>query len=81
MLSALKDQFSSKIEIVDEVAQKRSSKEGVLLLGSHHWLEQLGTLAEKNIYVTPMSIEQEQSIPIGLSFVIHPCYIMGNGQI
>lgn len=81
MLSALKDQFSSEIEFVDEVPQKRSNKEGVLLLGSHHWLEQLGTLPEKNIYVTPMSIEQGQSIPIGLSFVIHPRYIMGNGQI
>lgn len=78
LLSALKDQFSSEIEFVDEVPQKRSSKEGVLLLGSHHWLEQLGTLPEKNIYVTPMSIEQGQSIPIGLSFCDTPA--LYNGQ-
>lgn len=48
------------------------------MLGSQHWLEQLGTLPEKNIYVTPMSIEQGQSIPIGLSFCDTPA--LYNGQ-
>jgi hypothetical protein len=41
-------------------------------------LGQLGTLPEKNIYVTPMSIEQGQSIPIGLSFCDTPA--LYNGQ-
>ena len=41
-------------------------------------MEQLGTLPEKNIYVTPMSIEHGQSIPIGLSFCDTPA--LYNGQ-
>ena len=48
------------------------------MLGSQHWLEQLGSLAEKNIYATPLSIEQGQSIPLGLSFCDVPA--LYNGQ-
>lgn len=67
-LVALMAEFGSDIAMVNQLPKKLSRKEGVLLLGDHQWMEQLGALPEKNIYATPLSIEQGQSIPLGLSF-------------
>lgn len=41
-------------------------------------MEQLGSLPEKNIYATPISIEQGKTIPLGLSFCDTPA--LYNGQ-
>ncbi|WHP06907.1 penicillin-binding protein activator [Acinetobacter corruptisaponis] len=77
-LVALVAEFGSDIEMVNQLPKKLSRKEGVLLLGDHQWMEQLGSLPEKNIYATPLSIEQGQPIPIGLSFCDVPA--LYNGQ-
>ena len=77
-LVALMAEFGSDIAMVNQLPKKLSRKEGVLLLGDHQWMEQLGSLPEKNIYATPLSIEQGQSIPLGLSFCDVPA--LYNGQ-
>ena len=75
---ALMAEFGSDIEMVNQLPKKLSRKEGALLLGDHQWMEQLGSLPEKNIYATPLSIEQGQFIPLGLSFCDLPA--LYNGQ-
>ena len=76
--AALMAEFGSDIEMVNQLPKKLSRKEGALLLGDHQWMEQLGPLPEKNIYATPLSIEQGQFIPLGLSFCDVPA--LYNGQ-
>lgn len=78
LLMSLASEFGSGLHFVNELPKKISSKEGLLLLGSHQWLEQLGSLPEKNIYATPISIEQGKTIPLGLSFCDTPA--LYNGQ-
>lgn len=65
---SLMSEFGTGIELVQEMPKKLSKKEGLLLLGSNQWVNQLNPLPEKNIYATPLSIEQGQPIPMGLSF-------------
>lgn len=78
LMMALVTNFGADIEFINEPPKKLSRKEGLLLLGDHQWVEQLGALPEKNIYATPLSIEQGQPIPIGLSFCDTPA--LYNGQ-
>lgn len=78
LLMSLASEFGSGLHFVNELPKKISNKEGLLLLGSHQWLEQLGSLPEKNIYATPISIEQGKTIPLGLSFCDTPA--LYNGQ-
>jgi outer membrane PBP1 activator LpoA protein len=78
LLMSLASEFGSGLHFVNELPKKISNKEGLLLLGSHQWLEQLGSLPEKNIYATPISIEQGKTILLGLSFCDTPA--LYNGQ-
>lgn len=78
LLMSVASEFGSGLHFVNELPKKISKKEGLLLLGSHQWLEQLGSLPEKNIYATPISIEQGKTIPLGLSFCDTPA--LYNGQ-
>lgn len=78
LLMSLASEFGSGLHFVNELPKKISNKEGLLLLGSYQWLEQLGSLPEKNIYATPISIEQGKTIPLGLSFCDTPA--LYNGQ-
>lgn len=78
LLMSVASEFGSGLHFVNELPKKISNKEGLLLLGSHQWLEQLGSLPEKNIYATPISIEQGKTIPLGLSFCDTPA--LYNGQ-
>lgn len=78
LLMSLASEFGSGLHFVNELPKKISNKEGLLLLGSHQWLEQLGSLPEKNIYATPISIEQGKTIPLGLTFCDTPA--LYNGQ-
>ena len=78
LLMSLASEFGSGLHFVNELPKKISKKEGLLLLGSHQWLEQLGSLPEKNIYATPISIEQGKTIPLGLTFCDTPA--LYNGQ-
>lgn len=77
-MMAMMSEFGSDIHVVNELPKKLARKEGVLLLGDQQWLEQLGTLPEKNIYATALSIEQDKTIPMGLSFCDTPA--LYNGQ-
>lgn len=77
-MMALMTEFGDGIEFINEQPKKLSRKEGLLLLGNHNWIEQLGKLPERNIYATPISIEQGRSIPLGLSFCDTPA--LYNGQ-
>jgi len=77
-MMALMSEFGSDIHVVNELPKKLARREGLLLLGDQQWLEQLGPLPEKNIYATALSIEQDKSIPIGLSFCDTPA--LYNGQ-
>ncbi|WP_436896980.1 penicillin-binding protein activator [Acinetobacter gyllenbergii] len=77
-MTALMSEFDSDIRVVNELPEKLARREGLLLLGDQTWLEQLGPLPEKNIYATALSIEQDKSIPMGLSFCDTPA--LYNGQ-
>ncbi|ENX34969.1 hypothetical protein F889_01610 [Acinetobacter colistiniresistens] len=77
-MMALMSEFGSDIHVVNERPKKLARREGLLLLGDQQWLEQLGTLPEKNIYATALSIEQDKAIPMGLSFCDTPA--LYNGQ-
>lgn len=77
-MQALSVEFGSEIQVIDTLPKKISRKEGLLLLGHHQWIQQLGELPEKKVYATPLSIEQGQNIPIGLSFCDTPA--LYNGQ-
>lgn len=69
--------FGSGVEFINELPKKLDKKQGLLLLGDHQWLEQLGKLPEKNIYATPLSVEQGQTLPVGLSFCDTPALYNG----
>jgi hypothetical protein len=77
-MMALIAEFGAVVEFTEQLPAKLSKKQGILLLGEHQWLIQLGKLPEKNIYATPLSIEQDQTIPLGLSFCDVPA--LYNGQ-
>jgi len=77
-MMALINESGSDIQVVEQLPKKLSKKEGLLLLGDYQWLTQLGKLPEKNIYATPLSIEEGQPIPVGLHFCDVPA--LYNGQ-
>jgi hypothetical protein len=77
-MMALIAEFGVGVEFTEQLPPKLARKQGVLLLGDHQWVVELGKLPKKNIYATPLSIEQDQSIPLGLSFCDVPA--LYNGQ-
>ncbi|MCH7337444.1 penicillin-binding protein activator [Acinetobacter sp. NIPH 2699] len=77
-MMSLMSESKIEIQVVSELPKKLPKKTGLLLLGDHQWMAQLGTLPKQNIYATPMSIEQDKHIPIGLRFCDTPA--LYNGQ-
>ena len=49
-MQALSVEFGSEIQVIDTLPKKISRKEGLLLLGHHQWIQQLGELPEKKVY-------------------------------
>lgn len=78
LMMALMSESRSEIEVINELPKKLAKKTGLLLLGDHQWMEQLGPLPKQNIYATPLSIEQGKHIPNGLRFCDTPA--LYNGQ-
>lgn len=77
-MMALMSEFGPDIHVISDIPKKLARKEGLLLLGDYQWVAQLGSLPEKNIYATALSIEQDKPIPAGLSFCDTPA--LYNGQ-
>lgn len=66
-VNALYKKYQGHLAIVDQVP-KLKSKEGMLLLGSNSWINTLHGLPNTHLYAQAISIEDSQSIPLGLKF-------------
>ena len=66
-VNALYKKYEGHVSIVDQVPRILSS-DGILLLGNNAWLNSLSGLPQKNIYAQAISVEDNQSIPMGLTF-------------
>ena len=60
------------IRIVEEVPQKLTKQQGLLLLGQHEWIKSLIKLPTQHIYVLANAIEQDQTMPQGVKFCDAP---------
>ena len=71
-LMSLMGQTQHAIRIVEEVPQKLTKQQGLLLLGQHEWINSLIKLPTQHIYVLANAIEQDQTIPQGVKFCDAP---------
>ena len=66
-INALYKRFDGHVSIVEQVPHLKS-KEGLLLLGSNEWINLINGIPNKRIYTQAISIEENQTIPVGLKF-------------
>lgn len=66
-VNALFKKFPDDVQVIDFIPALKD-KDGLLLLGSNQWLNQLKKLPSKRIYAQAISVEEGQSVPKGLKF-------------
>lgn len=66
-INALYKKFDGHVAIVETMPQLKS-KDGLLLLGNNVWINSLNAIPKKRVYAQAISIEENQSIPLGLKF-------------
>ncbi len=71
-LMSLMGQAQHAIRIVEEVPQKLTKQQGLLLLGNYEWIKSLIKLPTQHIYVLASAIEQDQTLPRGVKFCDTP---------
>lgn len=66
-VNAIYKKHQGKVSIVDEIPRLKAN-EGILLLGSNAWVNQLKNKPSKSIYAQAISVEDSQPLPLGLKF-------------
>lgn len=66
-VNALFKKFPDDVQVIDFIPALKD-KDGLLLLGSNKWLNQLKKLPSKRIYAQAISVEDGQTVPKGLKF-------------
>lgn len=67
-LTALLGLLNIQHEVVDQIPESLSTKQGILFLGDADWLKSLGYLPKQNIYTTSQSVADLRDLALGLKF-------------
>lgn len=65
---ALMSQLEQPVQIVSEIPNKLSKKQGLLLLGSQDWMMHLANVPNKRVYTVANRIETPLQLPQGIQF-------------
>ena len=67
-LNALFANYMGEVDPVEVMPTAIGEQEGVLLLGSNHWLSGLKRLQKKYIYTQAIAVDEKKSLPKGMKF-------------
>ncbi|WP_445116207.1 penicillin-binding protein activator [Acinetobacter sp. WZC-1] len=67
-LNALHGKYADQVEMVDSIPAKLDKHQGLLILGTNQWMNQIKKLPRQQIYTSASAVEDRKPLPRGLKF-------------